>query len=458
MTSRTIFITISRGGTARNILQTDAFRLLRESGARLVILSPAWQDERFRRTFGYPGVEFAPLYEPPWSFWDYLFVGLHKALVYNASTEMRDRYGIYSPDEANVLRYWAKRLVFRPLRNIGALKEWARALDAAVIRDRHYGELFSRYRPAAVFSTSVIEDMDVAVQKQARARGVPIIAMPKSWDNLSKISCRVKPDRLLVWGPYSEEEAARFQNIPSAEVEICGIPQFDLYSRPEIFVSREEFCRAFALDPQKKIILYASEGKVAKHDPEMVLMLARAAAARTLGAPAQILIRPHFIYPGDKEKFASVASLPGVFIDNFYQPSACFRDRWDYSVEQMKHLANLLHHADVLVTSNSTLTLDASAMDKPTVNVAFDGREKKPFTASIAKWYTTEYYRQVVATGAPWLVGSEEELLAAVRALLADPSIRRAERRRLADYFCGPRDGRAGERVGQAVIEFVNGV
>ncbi|TAK04870.1 hypothetical protein EPO33_02635 [Patescibacteria group bacterium] len=457
MNERVLFVTVSRGGTARNILKTDVLRVLRASGLRLVVLTPAWNDPRFLAEFSAPGVTFAPLSEPRWSWLDGLLVGLHKALVYNASTEMRDRYGIYDPKEANTARYWAKRIVFRPLRTIGWLKEAARALDAALVRDRTYGDLFARYDPVAVFCTSIMEDMDVSVAKQARQRGVPIIGMPKSWDNLSKMSVRVKPDRMAVWAPYSREEARTFQNMRDADVVETGIPQFDAYRDERLVVPRAEFLRGLGLDPAKKVIVYASEGKIAKHDPDIVDMLLKGIRSGGFGAPAQLFIRPHFIYKGDAQKFSRFASDPDVRIDATYAPSAGFRDQWDYSDAQIRHMANLLRHCDLLITSNSTLTLDAAAFDKPVINVAFDGYARKPFGDSIAKWYTTEYYRRVVASGAPWMVRSEQGLHEAVAAFLADPSLRARERASLVRFFCGTVDGKSGERLGRAVAAFALG-
>ncbi len=55
---KTIFITISRGGTARNILKSDVYKILKALGNRIVILTPAYQDERFLKEFGAPNVFF----------------------------------------------------------------------------------------------------------------------------------------------------------------------------------------------------------------------------------------------------------------------------------------------------------------------------------------------------------------------------------------------------------------
>lgn len=453
---QTIFVTISRGGTARNILQSEAVQVLLDAGLRLVILTPACNDKRFLETFSKPGIIFEPFFEPRWTRLDNIFVGLHKALVYNASTVMRDKYGILSPKETNIFKYHIKRFFLKPLRNLGFLKEFVRYLDTALVKDVYYRDLFKKYAPCAIFSTSITEDMDVFVLKQARASGAPIIGMPKTWDNLSKISVRVKPDKMIVWGKYSFDEAVRFQNMKPENVVICGIPQFDVYRDKSVFLSREEFFRLNGLDSRKKILLYGSEGKYSKNDADIVQMIRDAARRSVFPADCQIFVRPHFMYPGDEEKFSKFKNDKDVVVDNYYARSDNFRDNWDYSLDQMRHLAQMLANCDMLITTASTLTLDVCAFDKPIINVAFDGYEKKDFAYSIAKWYTSEYYRQVVDTGAPWLVRSEDELLNAIREYLANPSLRKENRARLRDYFCGPIDGQSGRRIGEEVIKFVN--
>ncbi|MFA5133294.1 MAG: CDP-glycerol glycerophosphotransferase family protein [Patescibacteria group bacterium] len=451
---KTILITISRGGTARNILQSKVFGSLRRSGARLVILTPAAKDQRFLNEFSGDNVFFEDLPEGVWTWMDKILVGWHKGLVYNDSTGMRDLYGIYNPKEGSYLKYLFKKFFFFPLSKLNFLKRLARKLDAHLVKDSMYSEIFEKYKPDLVFSTSIMEDADVPVLKQAKQRGIRTVGMAKTWDNISKMSFRVKTDKLIVWGDYSKNEAKIFQDYGDDEIAVCGIPQFDFYADEYFFTGREEFFKENGLDPNKKLIVFASEGKVSKYDGEVAEIIAGYIKENKIVVPAELFIRPHFMYKGDEEKFKFLAGS-GAVIDKGYRHSEAFRDRWDYSKEQIKKFTNLMRYADVVITSASTISLDAAAFDRPVINIAFDGRHKVSYAESIAHWYRSEYYKNVVETGGVWMADGEEELLNAINSCLANPNLLASGREKMRDFFCYKIDGKSGLRIADEVLRFL---
>ena len=111
---RTFFITISRGSIAKNFLHNDFYRLLQETGSNIVILSPAYQSEDFKKLFSGKNIFFEPLFEHKWSWRDYFFTGMLKALAYNETTELRDRYGILNINETNIFRRVLKKIFLKP--------------------------------------------------------------------------------------------------------------------------------------------------------------------------------------------------------------------------------------------------------------------------------------------------------------------------------------------------------
>lgn len=454
---KTIFVTISRGASARNILQTDVYRELKESGHRIVILTPAYQDERFLREFSAPNVFFENLIEPAWTVFDSFFVGWNKALVYNRSTAVRDRYGIYNLHNGNIVKYCLKKMIFWPLSKLPVLKDFFRWLDACLVKDIYYKDVFEKYAPDLLFASSVMEDGDVAVLKQAKQRGIRTIGAVKSWDNISKMSFRVKTDKLMVWGEYSKSESRRFQNYKDEDIVICGVPQFDFYvSEKKILLSREEFCRQFGIDPSKKIIVFTSGGKIVQKDGEVAQIIADFINSKRLMVDATLLIRPHFAYLNDEKKFFYLTGVPNVILDTEYERSQVFRDHWDYSKKQIERFTNMIAHADVVIATGSTVCLDAAAFDKPTINIAFDGYEHVPFSQSIARGYSSEHNSSVLETGGVWLVKSAEELRDALDAFLANPTLLQDGRKLLRDYFCHQIDGKSGQRMAEEILKMVS--
>ncbi len=456
--TKTIFLTMSRGVIARNIMQTNVLRLLKEAGHRLVILTPAFRNEKFLKEFAAPNVFFENLVEPKWGFWDWVLVGCHKALAYNDSTKLRDLCGIPGTGKAekgSFFKFMVKKVFLWPISKIQPLKDAARWLDKILVKGRYYKEIFDKYNPDLVFSTSVIEDADVFVLKQAQARKIKTVGMPRSWDNLSKTNARALPDKLLVWGEFSRDEAVRFHHAKKENIIICGIPQFDFYHREDYLMSREEFCRAYGIDPNKKIILFCSEGKYTPRDGEVAEIVSNFINRGELARDAVLFIRPHFLFLGDEKKFAALEGKPNVFVDRGYNHSAIFRDNWDYGEEQIKKFTNMVRHADIVITSVSSISLDAATVNKPIINVKFDGYATLPFKKSVARIYMYEHYKLVARSGGVWIVHNEQELRKVINSYFLNPQLLSDGRRKLRDYWCHKIDGRSGRRLAEAVLELL---
>lgn len=450
---KTIFITLSRGAIAKNIFHTDIFSILRARRVRLVFLTTAWNNEEFKRSFSAPDVFFEPLPRAKWGLLDKFLIGLAKGLIYNRSTELVDRYGIYSPREANASRYLLKKIFFYPLSKIKFLRALIRFIDQKLTLDRSLIPLFKKYEPNFVYSTNPSESDDAIVLKVAKYLNVPTVEMPKSWDNLSKLAFRAKADFLLAWSEYVKGEAIKFQDYKPDEVKIVGIPHFDIYTRKEPLIGRVDFFKFIGADPQKCLLIFGSEGKVSANDADIVETIIKFIQNGELSKPCQLFIRPYLSFADDEKKFTRFKNLPDVIVDRWFHPKEGFYDNWDYSREQFEFMANLLRHADMMITSMSTLTLDAGANDLPVINIAYDGYEKKPYGESMTRYYDSEHYRAVVATGAPLLVRDEKELKDGINAYLLNRALRAEGRKKLVDYFCAPLDGRAGERVAKFLLD-----
>lgn len=452
---KTIFITISRGLIARNILQTDVFKLLKKAGLRIVLLTPAYWDKRFLEEFKDNNVLIESLIEPKLGFFERIFPLIHQGLIYSDTIEIRWRYGIFSPEETTFLNYIFKKIIFKPLSFFPFLREVARWLDFKLFPGKFHSELFKRYQPSLVFATSIAFEGDADVLKEAKKEKIPTIGMAKSWDNFCKNSFRIKVDKLIVWNEFMKEEAIKYQNYKPQDIYIAGIPQFDYYRNQEIIQRREEFFQKIGADLNKKLILFGSEGNYFMVSPEIIEILASFISQGLLREPCQILVRPHPSHHDDLKRFEKFRGKPNIIIDDFFQPALAFKDPTDYSREQMIHFANSLYHCDILISSASTLTLDGAAFDKPIINIGFDGFQKKPYSHSIIRQYDTAYYQGVVKTQAAWIVKSQAELLEAVNNYLANPSIKSQERERLRKRFCYKIDGQAGQRIAQFILKMI---
>ncbi len=448
-----IFITVSRGFLARNILQTDIFKNLISAGPELIISSPGFDDPEFVQTFSSDTVRIVPFYVPKWTWLDRRLAGLHHNLLWSGTVRFTAKYGIYKAHKLQSLRYVFQLIVFKPLSYLKFLRRFARWLDVKLRPpDQVVLDQLKKEQPDLVFLTNPMEDADNMYIKAAKRLNIPTVGLVKSWDNMSKTSFRTLTDQILVWGDYMKDEAVDYQQYPAERIWETGVPQFDIYFTRQNLRTREETLRSFGLDPTRKTIIFGSEGKVTPHDPEIVAGLAKMIEEQSLIERCQVLVRPHFGYKNDAEKFDAVASLPHVTVDRKNKPRPVFYDQWDYSREHFYRLAETLQAGDVMVTTASTLAIDAAMLDMPAIAIAFDGQNKYPHQQSVARWYETEYYQHVLHTGAVLLVKNFAELRLALNAVWQNPGLRQQERQALVRRFAGRYDGHSGERIANFLV------
>ncbi|MDQ2981953.1 MAG: hypothetical protein M3R26_06505, partial [Actinomycetota bacterium] len=151
-----------------------------------------------------------------------------------------------------------------------------------------------------------------------------------------------------------------------------------------------------------------------------------------------LLFRPH---PRDREwreRFAAALFRDGAAVQ---EPS--FTD--------LETLAVLLQHGDCVVSNAGTILLDALVNDRPTVCVLYD--EGAPAGESWAiKNVSGEHYRQLMASQAFYRAERFEQAVAGIERALAQPGELAGERARAAREVVGDVDGRAAERVADAVV------
>jgi len=121
----------------------------------------------------------------------------------------------------------------------------------------------------------------------------------------------------------------------------------------------------------------------------------------------------------------------------------------DVTVENTRHLADTMHHSDVVLNVASTIAIEASIFGTPTVNIAFDqdDAEARPFLTSPLRYYSYTHYQQIVRSGAVRIAKSAEEMMREVNAYLLDRSRDEAGRRRVVAEQCEFTDGRSAERL-----------
>lgn len=312
---------------------------------------------------------------------------------------------------------------------------------------------FDKYSPDVVFGAGILNDESITLIKYAKRQGIKSAGIMKSWDNFtSKGFLRIFPDVLLVQTPTMAEEAVRFNNFPKGRIQVTGFPQWDYYLDPSWYMNKKEFAEKFGLDFTKRWIVYFGGGLMTglfsiPDRGDHVLMLMRAIERGEI-EDAQIIIRMH---PGHKDLLRDEVRV---------NPILTFGKGWNFSLEDLKTLANLVRLSDVTINLGSTMALEAAIFDKPIVLLSFNGyapEEEIPWhhrqSVALAK---TLHYQYVQDTGGVWRVSSEKEFVEAVKTYLNNSSLHKTGRAHIVRQLVGPIDGRGGERAFMTILGLCN--
>jgi len=447
----TIFITIDRGLVARNFLLNSFFEKLKEK-YEVVIFTPLYEDLDFINEFGGSGVYFEKLKTPRATNVEKVVQFLLQSLIYNPSLELRAKYG-YSEKTAprnNLFLYWFRKIIFGyGLSHIPILRDGVRFIDAKIIGvPVDYSEAFNKYKPKAIFITNIAAHYEAYIIREAKRRNILALGMTKSWDNFTKNPYREKVDKLCVWGDFMKDEAIKYQNYKPENVEVVGIPQFDIYAELELYrgsYNREYLIKKYKLDPTKKLIVFGSGGEFCTPNPFIASVIKKNITEGKL-SDFQLLIRPHF-GGKDKERFEGLVDNENVFID-VAQRHSHFKDQWDFRKEYQLHSAAIFKYSDIVVSSVSTLVLDVLALENNFISYGFDENPNTPMKKSIKRFYMASWVADFKRTGLDdYIVHDEKELIDAIISCAKDGAGNNEARERILSRFCYKIDGESGPRI-----------
>jgi hypothetical protein len=297
-------------------------------------------------------------------------------------------------------------------------------------------------RPAIVFSNL---QMQAAVPYIVAARrlDLTLIGYVASWDHtVGKGVISPHLDRYVVQNDVMREDLVRYHGIDATRIVVTGWPQTDVFHVQRPRAAYETVVRGYGLDPGLPLVLVM--GNTPTNAPYEGRFVERLVAWRQSTDPApQLLFRPH---PRDREwreRFASALDASGTAVQ-------------EPSYTDLETLATLLQHGDCVVANAGTILLDALVNDRPVVCVLYD-EGAPPGESWAMKNVIGDHYRELVASGAFLRAERFEDTVAGIERCLAAPGELANERRRVVAAVVGEVDGRASERVVDAIAGAVDG-
>ena len=274
----------------------------------------------------------------------------------------------------------------------------------------------------------------------ARRLDLPVVAYVASWDHtVGKGVISPHCERYVVQNAVMEDDLRRYHGIDPGRVVVAGWPQTDVFHRKRPRTAYEELVRSYGLDPAQPLVLIM--GNTPTNAPYEGSFVERLLSwwVESARERFQLLFRPH---PRDREwqeRFGGARGHAGVHVQ---EPS--FTDR--------EELTTLLQHADAVVANAGTILLDALVNDRPAVCVLYD--EGAPAGESwAAKNVVGKHYEELAVSGAFYPARSFDEVVAGLNRALSEPRELAAARRRVVRDVVGEVDGRAAERVVDAIVD-----
>jgi hypothetical protein len=367
----------------------------------------------------------------------------------NSHSTKTYRMRAYKRGEASFKQLFVKEIIAKTLGNIGLYKKFVRFLVSKMDIDNDLKSIFDEVKPDLVFAPSLIDnDYDVPVSVFARNSGIRVVGMVRSWDNLNNHGIlSFVPDRFIVQNTWLIETAEKFQAIKKDSIkDVIGLPHYDEYKNPEQLIkSKEEFFNELGLDITKKLILVGGSDFYYSED-KLPQILNDAISNKEIKESSQIYFRPHPRSLFSRDEY-NLDNLEHVTLDGGKNAVTGFSDG--------DKLINLLYHSDIIIQIASTMAIDASVFETPTICINFDSPLKNiSYWERVTRLYDTfDHYEKLVSSGGARTSESKEELIEDINDYLKNPKLDSEGRQKMLDFFVEPFDGKSGERLANILTE-----
>ena len=446
---KTLFIPIFHALQSRNIMMTDVIDVLRaDDSLRIILLVPPEKVSYYRDKFSSNRlvVEDVPLVKE--NRVTQIATIIAKNLYDSRTVYWRQRQRLFS--DHNRMLFWFSRAVSK-ISYLPYSRFITRRLFSLFADKQRFLPFFEKYKPDLVFLPDIYALDDVCLGLVAQACGVKCIGMVRSWDNVTgKGVCLIRPDKIAVNNEIIKSEVKKFLTFPDSDIEVVGVPQFDYYVGYEPS-PRTNFFEKIGLKPEDDYLLFVPYfGSYREVFNEVIAFVDRSITEGRLPNNLKIVVRmPPSFSPGKTEVYSS----PNVTID---YPGVKFgredKTNWEFSKEDMIHFADSLYYAKVVISSASTITIDAAALDRPSINVMFDGDSDKEFAKSLRHIFTVEHFDAVLASGGTSVAKNHDELVDQINAYIKHPELDKEGRNRLVREQCWRLDGQSGKRLGDFIL------
>ena len=462
MSKPRLLIPMSVQFSVRYILRTGLIDRLRESVEPVILLG--WRDDELETELKRAGIEHHPMIERRMGkSYDRVRSWLnlvHKRQLATPSEWVWERRADLQRSLWGRFRRRARKNVFHAAISMPGAAAWIEQKEKELWpTDTNVAEAraqIDRLLPDAAFSLTPFLPNEEMALRVCEERGIPLCASILSFDNITTRGWwAVRFDRYMVWNRYNAAELRRsYPEIPDADIEIVGAPQFDFYWNGAFCWTEAEWRRELSLPPDRPVILFAGGYYFcAPHEPRFLQQIDDAIESGEIPHNPVILFRNHPIDPIERWLPVLQRAKNIVYDDPF--PKGRIRGHSNMPVRDIQKLASCLFHSAVHINIASTMAVDGAIFDRPQIAPAYDDTPEAKYERTSKELYLQEHYLPITKSGGLEVVYSRGGLIEAVRSALEQPHRLAEGRKRLVREICTYDDGRATERVARSVRSFV---
>ena len=336
-------------------------------------------------------------------------------------------------------------------------------LESKFFPGEMYDQDFSSEKPDVTVVSSLGNMIDPLFMRSARRHGCKVVSIIYSWDNPSSKEYRGgQPERVVVWNENMREEVATFHDIAPDIIHIGGVAHWDFHFQNVVpRADRAAVLSRYGLNPERRTLFYAVSSYVhfrnTFDDIEMILKEIRTGRF----GDAQLLVRLHPAYllrdGGEDKRIVQryerrMEELQAEYADlvSFSRPDITFLETGiAFNNNDMYDLADTIYYSDLVLNEFSSIMIESSLLDKPTISLALHNWRDtdKPATAL----YTYRHIDWAISSGATRTVSTYEALFNAMDEYLIRPELDREGRKRFVDMVFTHNRGKAGEDIGNYI-------
>lgn len=459
---KTVFITIAEDIISRNLIFTDFWKdfYAEHANHKIVFLVQPDRVEYYKGLFLDTSVIVESYKRSAPSKFEGSIMSVARSGI-NSHTNLWSKMRSFKRGDSSWMDTHTKRVLAFSLGGFSWYKNILRHLILIWKSDTRLNELYDKYKPDVLFATSLTNfDFDVLMAREAKRRGIKIIGMVRSWDNLSSHGLlRVVPDIFILQNDFLKDMAVEYQaiNPKKTSIHIVGLPHYDMLKNvATLLPSREEFFNSLGLDPEKKLIFYGAMGEfLFIHEGELPGVFDGLVQDKKIKYPAQFLYRSHPKFKFDPEKARSLKSIifdtEGKYIN---------MGKTDTSENENIHLAASLYYSDVVVTGASTIAIDAAVLNKPIICVGFDGKTSVRdinYWESVGRFYDFyTHFEELMSCNGVKLAKNSNDLATYINGYIENPQLESAGRKKIIERLVAPFDGKAGVHLAKLVTKEIS--